>query len=138
MWALLGSLISKITGNLAGQLRLAYEAKLRAANETERLVADVAIKDIERQMADRQAAKEVRLSTAGFWEMRLVTFLIAGCATLHYAAVTLDTVFRFGWSIPKFPAPMDEWQQTIILSFFGVQAVGMGFTAIAAAIRGRR
>lgn len=131
-------LISLITGNLAGQLRQAYEAKLKASNETERLIADVAIKDVERQIADRQAAKEVRVATAGFWEMRLITAVIAGCATLHYAAVTLDTVFRFGWGIPKFPPPFDEYQGTILLSFFGVQAVGMGFTAIAAAIRGRK
>lgn len=127
-----------LTGNLAGQLRAAYEARLKASNETEKLIADVAIEDIKRQIADRDAAKEVRLATAGFWEMRLITAIIAGCAALHYLAVTLDTVFRFGWAIPKFPPPFDDYQGKILLSFFGVQGVAIGFSAIAAAIRGRK
>lgn len=127
-----------LTGNLAGQLVAAYKIKWEAQNEEQRLIADVAIKDIERQMEDRRAAKDIRLATATFWEMRLITALIAGCATLHYVAVTLDTVFRFGWAIPKYPPPFDDYQGTILLSFFGVQAAAQGFTAIAAAIRGRK
>lgn len=127
-----------ITGDLVGQLTKAYEAKVKAASETERLIADTAIADIRRQMADRTAAKEIRLATAGFWEMRLISFVIAGCATLHYALVTIDTCFRFTWSVPAFPKPYDEWQGTILLSFFGVQVVGQGITAIAGAIRGRK
>ena len=135
MWAWL---LKFITGDLVGQLQKAYQAKLAAANETERLVADVAIADIERRIADRTAAKEIRLATAGFWEMRLISAVIAGCATLHYLLVTLDTCFSFGWGIPAYPKPFDEWQGTILLSFFGVQAVGQGVSAIASAIRGRK
>jgi len=134
MWAFL----RWVTGNLTGQLLAAYRAKLDAGNETERLLADVAIRDIEAQIKAREAAKEIRLATAGFWEMRLITAIIAGCATAHYVAVTLDTIGKFGWGIPKFPAPFDQYQGTILLSFFGVQAASMGFTAIAAAIRGRK
>lgn len=135
MWA---ALIRWITGDLVGQLTKAYETKLKAQNETEKLVADAAIKDIERQMADRRDAKEIRLATSGFWEMRLITFIIAGCFALHLLLVTLDTCFRFGWGIPAFPRPFDEWQGTILVSFFGVQVVGQGITAIASAIRGRK
>lgn len=131
-------IISAVTGGLAGQLRRAYEAKLSASNEIERLIADVAIKDIERQMADRTAAKEVRLATAPYWEMRLITGTIAGCFAFHLLLVTLDTCFKLGWRIPAFPKPFDEWQGAILLSFFGVQVVGQGFNAIATAIRGRR
>lgn len=135
MWS---AIIRWITGDLVGQLTKAYEAKLRAENDTQRLVAEAAIKDIERQMADRAAAKEVRLATAGFWEMRLITFTVAACFTLHLMLVTLDTCFRLGWRIPAFPDPFDKWQGTILLSFFGVQVVGQGITAIAGAIRGKR
>jgi hypothetical protein len=135
MWM---AIIRWITGDLVGQLTKAYEAKLKAGNETERLIADTAIEDIKRQMADRQAAKEIRLQTSGFWEMRLVTFVIAGCFSFHLLLVTLDTCFLFGWGIPAFPKPFDEWQGTILLSFFGVQVVGQGITAIAGAIRGRK
>jgi hypothetical protein len=135
MWA---GLIRLITGDLLGKLAEAYQARLRAQNETEKLVADVAIKDIERQMADRAAAKEVRLATAGFWEMRLITFLIAAPFVVHLNLVALDTCFKLGWRIPAFPHPFSEWQGAILLSFFGVHVVGQGITALAGAIRGRR
>lgn len=135
MWS---AIINWLTGSLLGRLTEAYKAKLAASNETERLVADVAIKDIERQMADRNAAKEIRLATAGFWEMRALTAMIAGCAAMHFALVTLDTCFDFAWSVAAYPKPFDEWEGAILLSFFGVQAIGQGVSAIASAIRGRK
>jgi|GEM_PF-1248570 hypothetical protein len=133
-----GAILKWVTGDLIGQLTRAYEARLKAANETERLIADVAIKDIERQMADRAAAKEIRLATAGFWEMRLITVLIAAPFVLHLNLVGLDTAFKLGWRIPAFPHPFSEWQGAILLSFFGVHVIGQGITALAGAIRGRR
>lgn len=135
MWS---ALFRFITGDLLGKLAEAYQARLKAQNETEKLVADVAIKDIERQMADRTAAKEIRLATAGFLEMRVITVLIAMPFVLHLNLVALDTCFKLGWRIPAFPAPFDQWQGAILLSFFGVHVIGQGITALAGAIRGRR
>jgi len=135
MWA---ALVRFITGDLSGKLLAAYQAKLNAANDEQRIVADVAVKDIEARIEARRQASEIRKQTSGFWEMRLITALIAGCFTLHLVLVTLDTCFKFGMGIPKFPPPFDEWQGTILLSFFGVQAIGHGFSVIAAAIRGRK
>jgi hypothetical protein len=134
MFALIAKLFA---GPLIGALSKAYEAKLAADNDESRMVADVAIEDIKRQIADRDAAKEIRLATATFWEMRLVTAMVAGCFALHLLLVTLDTCFSLGWRIAAFPKPFDEWQGTILLSFFGVQAVGKGINAIASAIRRR-
>jgi len=135
---MLSALVRWITGDLVGQLTRAYEAKLRASNETERLVADAAIRDLEAQVQAHRNATEIRQATAGFWEMRLITATIAGCFAFHLLLVTIDTCFRLGWRIPAYPSPFDEWQGAILLSFFGVQVVGQGITAIAAAIRGRR
>lgn len=135
MWS---ALIRLITGDLLGKLADAYQAKLKAETETGKLVADVAIKDIERQIADRAAAKEIRLATAGFLEMRIITVLIAAPFVLHLNLVGLDTAFKLGWRIPAFPSPFDQWQGAILLSFFGVHVVGQGITALAGAIRGRR
>jgi hypothetical protein len=132
------ALLKWITGDLVGQLTKAYEARLRAQNETERLIADVAVKDIERQIADRAAAKEIRMATAGFLEMRVITVLIAAPFVLHLNLVALDTCFRLGWRIPAYPEPFASWQGAILLSFFGVHVIGQGITALAGAIRGRR
>ncbi|WP_435657930.1 hypothetical protein [Brucella pituitosa] len=135
---MLSSILRWLTGDFAGALTRAYEMKLKAANDEQRLVADTAIADIQRQIDAASNAREIRLASAGFWEMRLITSIIAGCFALHLLLVTLDTCFALGWKIAKFPAPFDEWQGAILLSFFGIQAVGGGLNAIAAAIRGRK
>lgn len=92
----------------------------------------IALAELQAEIAARQNARDIRLATASFWEMRLVTFVIAGCATLHFAAVTLDTVFKFGWGIPRYPSPMDEWEGAILLSFFGVQLAQKGLSTLGA------
>lgn len=135
MWA---AIVRWLTGDLVGQLTRAYEAKLKAENETERLIASAAIKDLEAKMETHRNATQIRRETSGFWEMRLITFVIAGCFSFHLLLVTIDTCFRLGWGIPAYPPPFDDWQGAILLSFFGVQVVGQGITAIASAIRGRK
>ncbi|WP_421925293.1 hypothetical protein [Neoaquamicrobium sediminum] len=135
---MVGAIVRWITGDLVGQLTRAYEARLKAQNETDRLVADALAKDIEAKLEAQRLATQIRLETAGFWEMRLLTFVIAGCFAFHLLLVTIDTCFRLGWRIPAYPSPFDEWQGAILLSFFGVQVAGQGITAVAAAIRGRK
>ena len=132
------SLLRWLTGDFIGALNRAYELKLKAENDQQRLVADAAIADINRQIEEARNAKEIRLASAVFWEMRLITAVIAGCFAIHLVLVTLDTCFALGWRIAKFPAPFDEWQGMILLSFFGIQALGGGLNAIASAIRGRK
>jgi hypothetical protein len=73
-----------------------------------------------------------RSQTSGFWEMRLLTFIIGGCFTLHLAAVTLDTISQLGWRIAKYPAPFDQYEGSILLSFFGLMA---GVTTVSAVAR---
>jgi len=135
---MLSSFLRWLTGDLMGALTRAYEMKLKAENDQQRLIADAAIADISKQVEAARNAKEIRLASVGFWEMRLITAVIAGCFALHLLLVTLDTCFGLGWKIAKFPAPFDEWEGMILLSFFGIQAVGGGLNAIAAAIRGRK
>ena len=118
-------------------LNEAYKAKLAAANDESRMIADTIIKDIERQMADRQAAKEIRLATAGYWEMRVLAFLGALPFIAHACAVGADTIFKLGWRIPAYPPPFDQYQGQIIVFFFCAPVAVKGFTAIASAIRGR-
>lgn len=84
----------------------------------------------ERTLAAQQSAKEVRIATSGHWEMRALTVLIALPFVVHLWAVGLDTLFGFGWGIPKFPAPFDETGHNILLSFFGL----VGVKAVAGAV----
>jgi hypothetical protein len=131
-------LVSLIGGPIVSTLLKGYRAKLEAANTSERIAADLAIKDIEAGIAARAHAKEIRLATSGFWEMRLLTFAIAFPFVSHLWAVWLDTQFRLGWGIPRFPEPMNDWQGAILLSFFGIYTLGKAMQTVAAAIAMRR
>lgn len=125
-WAL-----SWITGSGLHVLKDIWFKYKDSALESERIEAAWA-------KARLDAMLQVRLATAGFWEMRLITFLIAIPFVFHLWTVWLDTQFRFGWQIPAFPPPFNEWQGAILLSFFGVYAagkVGMGVVSALAAKR---
>lgn len=129
---------SLIGGPIVRALVKGYRAKLDAANRSERIAADLALKDIEAGIRARGHAKEIRLATAGFWEMRLLTFAIAFPFVSHLWAVWLDTQFRFGWGIPKFPEPFDEWEGAILLSFFGIYTLGRTVQSLGTAIAMRQ
>lgn len=126
------------------ELRLAQAAMLNATTEEGRTAAGVEANRLQMLLADRKAeagnAKDVRLATASFWEMRLLTVLIAFPFVAQLWGVWLDTQFGFAWSVSAFPAPFDEWQGRILLSFFGL-AGGVGAAkafAGAWAYRGRK
>jgi hypothetical protein len=120
-------LVEKITGALGATA----SAEATAA-------ANVQIAAINARVAQMQSAKEIRLATAGFWEMRLMTFLIASPFVFHLWSVWLDTQFHLGLRVDKFPSPFDQWEGAILLSFFGVSVVGVGIKAVAGAIAFRR
>lgn len=134
-------ILSWLTGGgiaaVGRELRQARLDALNAQNAEQRIIADVHVKELEAEMEQRWQAAEIRRETAGFWEMRALTFLIAAPFALHAGAVGLDTTFRFGWGVPAYPPPFDEWEGRILLSFFGVQVVSGGIMAIAGAIRRR-
>ena len=138
MLAVVKLILAAFGGSITDKIAGAYEAKLRAANETERLAADQRIRVLEAEQEVARNAKEIRLATAGFWEMRLLTFLVALPFVIHVTLVGLDTNFKLGMGIPAFPKPFDEWEGAILLSFFGIYAVGKSVAAIAGAIAARR
>ena len=131
-------LVSLVGGPIVSSLLKGYRAKLEAANASDRIAADLAIREIEAGIEARKRAHELRLATSGFWEMRLLTFAIALPFVAHLWAVWLDTQFRLGWKIPKFPEPMDEWQGAILLSFFGIYTLGKAVQSVGTAVAMRR
>jgi hypothetical protein len=128
-------LFNLLTGGLPDKLIGAWQAheagKLAAMNDT-------AKREHEAMLQARADAKEVRLATANFWEMRLLTFAIAFPFVAHLWLVTYDTLWPQVWNVESFPSPFDEWEGAILLSFFGI-AGGVGAVkAIAGAIAVRR
>ena len=115
-WAVGGGITA-----ITGQILKWQEQKNNAKTEQDRIAAEVEIKRLEKLLEVNKGANEIRMQTAGFWEMRIITFAIAFFFTTHVGAVWLDTMFKFGWKVNAFPAPMNDWEGLIVLSFFGVQ-----------------
>ncbi len=109
-------LTSIFGGGLAGQIRAAYEAKLNAANNADKLRLDAHISQLE-------AVRDFRLATAGNWEMRLLVILAGVPATVHFGLVAFVSAFpSVGWTVHALPPPMSDYQGAIILSLFGLSA----------------
>lgn len=110
-------LTSFLTGGLPEQIRRAYEAKLNAANDADRLTAESQIRALEIAQANRLATAD----NAGVrWAIGIVALALCG----HVAAVVVASTFPgLGWTVHALPAPMNEWEGTIILSLFGLSAV---------------
>ena len=144
MWAALWKLVSGWFGGGGGDRVLnrlidQWEKKKESDLERDRMEADILKQRIEAFGQAESRAVEIRKKTAGFWEMRLLAFLIAAPFVLHAGAVGIDTTFGFiDWGIPPYPPPFDEWEGAILLSFFGVYGLVKGGLAAAALLTTRR
>lgn len=127
-----------LLGSLAGPMLNAYKLKLSAEGDTNKLVAEERHRLLELEADSQRGAREIRKATAGYWEMRLLTFLFAAPFVIHLWLVAMDTCFRLGWRIAKFPEPFATTENTIVLSFFGITVAGAGLRALAGAIAYRK
>lgn len=67
------------------------------------------------------AAEKAKLSDS-LWTAWMIPTAF-GIAIFHFAAIVMDSVFKFSWSIDKLPAPYDQLQWTIIASVIGVSGI---------------
>jgi hypothetical protein len=105
--------------------------------ETERLesMSEARKQEYADQRDRRMRANEIRLATAGFWEMRLLTAWVLFIFVFHLTSIWLDTQFALGWAIAKFPDPIDDYEWQIILSLFGLGVANRALTTVAAVFR---
>lgn len=119
-------------------------------------VADAVVAQRKQESEERQAsarnAVEVRKATAGQWEQRLLAFIVGGVPTAHFAAIGIGTTFvapfkklghDVGWwewllFVPPMPAPFDQYEGPILLSFYGLVGATMAFQKVAGAIAIRK
>jgi len=100
--------------SIGRQLTAAYLARDNAKTDSERAAADVQIKALETKLASR--------------DNRLLQFglgLVALAMCAHAAAVAFVSMIPvIGWNIDAMPPAYAAMQQSIILSGFGLAAVG--------------
>ncbi|MCE4223382.1 hypothetical protein HCU64_06430 [Methylobacterium sp. C25] len=145
MLALLGGFLVKLLGSGIAEPVLAY-FKQRDASGRDIVIAGVT-SEKEQNLATLQAAVEAnKLKAASQAAYPWIVYLIAVPPALHAAGIYLDSLpfwTPFGshvvgaWGVPKPPAPYDDWQGKILLSFFVVAPVVQAVRAGAAAIAKR-
>lgn len=112
-------LLQLFGGGIADQLRRAYESKLNAANDQDRLVAESRIRALEIAQANRLATSDNR-------GVRLAIGIVALSMCGHAAAVAFVSAFpSWGWEVQAMPPIYAEMQKSIILSMFGLASVGV-------------
>jgi hypothetical protein len=143
-------ILTLLASILPGVLLPAFKEWLAHKSNVETTRRDIALKTIDERMESRKHAKDIRLATAGFWEMRLLTFAIAMPFVSHLWAVWLDTQFgtfrdncwqqagKTVCGVPAFPEPFNEWQGAILLSFFGIYGGVKAIQYVGAAVAARR
>lgn len=96
----------------------------------------IALAEVNAEIESRRNARDVRLATKDFWEMRLMTGVVLGIFTFHLCLIALDT-FTTGtrweikdWNVPAFPSPIHEWEGAIILSLFGLNVANKTISAV--------
>lgn len=67
----------------------------------------------------------MKLAQNSWWGARVIILMAGLPASMHFAAVFLDTTIPpYGsWGIPKLPAPYDTYQWAIVQSFFIIMPV---------------
>ncbi|MFO1185823.1 MAG: hypothetical protein U1E56_13730 [Bauldia sp.] len=141
---MLGFLAALLGGPLVNGVLDAYKAKLAATNSAEAHAVDLAKAEVAADIAARANAKEVRLATSGFPEVRALFFLLGAAFVLHVGAICVGTTLQpllapSHWllHIPPLPKPFDEYEATVIAFFFGSAVAMTGVQAIAAALARR-
>ena len=116
------------TGGAFEFLTNLYNKKKDSALEHERIEAAWAKSQLDAMLQNR-------IATAGFMEMRVLTFFTALPFVIHVNLVGLDTNFGIIGGVSKWPPPFDEYEGKILLSFFGLTVGVLGIKAIASAFR---
>jgi hypothetical protein len=125
-------------GGVLDKLLAAYAKHQDTAVEQDKTRAKVLEAQIASEIERVRLSNQVRLATAGFLEMRVLTFLTAAPFVLHAGAVGLDTTFKLGWRIPAYPEPFASWEGAVLMSFFGIGVAGTAIKAATAAFMSRR
>lgn len=103
--------IKFLTSGILEKLIGVYEKK-------QGLEAEQAKENLKAEIENRKVQKEVILNEHGWWVTRWCRPFLFYPLALHIVAISLDTIFKFGWGIPSLPSPYNELQFAIILSYF--------------------
>jgi len=126
-------LVNLITGPLFNTALKAWQAKLAAGNETERLAADLAAKELLLEARARELSTQVLLAEQGRWWTALPRPLFAYIMVSYFGKVVVwDKMMGMGVTDPL-TGNVGEWAGWIMMAYFG----GRSVEKVAQIFRGR-
>ena len=134
MWPFLANLLG---GPLVQAIVGAYKAKLEATNTSDRIAADVAMKDIDAQIAARAEATKVLVAEQGRWYTAAIRPLFALPFILYVNKVVVwDKILGWGSTDPL-SGDIAVWGGYVVIAFFGGRPIEKAARALAGTISNR-
>jgi hypothetical protein len=99
-----------------------YKAKLAAANTQDKLAVDLAIKEIDAEIAARAEASKILLIENGRWWTAAPRAIVQWSLAIHVAAVVFTNLTGLG-SIPAIGGDVGTWFGMIMAMWFGGRTV---------------
>lgn len=123
----MGWLLSLITGPLlgaiTGPLIEAYKAKLSAANQQDAKAVELAVKEIDAEIASRQAAQAIIIAEQGRWYTAIVRPLIVLPFGIYIWKVVIWDIC-LGWGeTPAIRGDLAGLMLVVIGSYFGGRTI---------------
>ena len=116
-------LLSFLSGPLLSSLVNAYKAKLEAANTRDGKAVELAVAEIQAEIAARSAAKEIIIAEQGRWFTAIIRPLFAlPFVIFAWKVVVVDKVLKLGTTDAIDP---NMWSVflAVIASYFGLTAI---------------
>ena len=116
MWSWLASFLS---GPLLSKLVDAYKAKLESENNSEKVAADLAGKDLELQAKERELNVKQMQAEEGRWWVAAPRAVVCWCVAIYVAKIIVwDTVLHLGVTYPLKGVMADAFS-TVLCFWFG-------------------
>lgn len=111
------AVLSLLSGGLGDQLRRAYEAKLAAANDRERIAADMEIARLETAQANRALGGKITALVQAAWAAPFIAY--------NWKLIVWDKILGLG-ATDTLSSTLLEMQATIAMFYFGgAAAIGV-------------
>lgn len=118
------SLITNLIGGpIVNGLLEGYKAKLAAANTQDAQAVELAVKEIEADIAAKANAKEIIIAEQGRWFTAMIRPLFALPLIVYFWKIVIyDKILGWGTTDPL-TGLIGEWAGLIILAYFGGRSI---------------
>ena len=116
---LLGWLGNLLGGPFAKAAVDAYRAKLSAENTSEKIAADLAVRELDVEQRERELATQLVIAEQGRWYTALPRPLFAFAFVIYtWKVVVWDGVFGLGVTSPL-KGDVAQWAMIVLTAYFG-------------------